>query len=213
MRTVPGEHVTTASWLAEAGRTVHRLHPSLHGLTATLSVSDVAVLSEDPSIAGLSIDAVVTATRDDDDDDDDEGEILLETLGLEEIDNMGGWTGAGVGVALIDSGIEGSRDFDDDQGVNQRITAFYDFTQGGIEVNPYDDYGHGTHVAGLVGGNGDTEDYEGAAPEAHLVVYKVLDAQGAGYTSDVVAAIDHAVAFKDDLDIDVMNLSLGHPIL
>ena len=36
-----------------------------------------------------------------------------------------------------------------------RIAAFYDFTQGGIEAKPYDDYGHGTHVAGLIGGSGD----------------------------------------------------------
>ena len=96
-----------------------------------------------------------------------------------------------------------------------RVDAgFYDFTQGGAAVAPYDDFGHGTHVAGLIGGSGDSSQdaYQGAAQKAHFVGYKVLDAAGAGYTSDVIAAIDHAVAHQDELEIDVMNLSLGHPI-
>ena len=59
VQTQPGQHATTAQWLTTAGRRVHRLHPSIDSLTATLSASDVAALSEDPSIARLSIDAVV----------------------------------------------------------------------------------------------------------------------------------------------------------
>ena len=59
VQTQPGQHATTAQWLTTAGRQVHGLHPSIDSLTATLWASDVAALSEDPSIARLSIDAVV----------------------------------------------------------------------------------------------------------------------------------------------------------
>ena len=56
VRTQPGQHAAIARWLASEGRRVHRLHPTRDGLTTTLSVSDVAALSEDPSIVRLSID-------------------------------------------------------------------------------------------------------------------------------------------------------------
>ena len=54
--------------------------------------------------------------------------------------------------------------------------------------------------------------YHGLAPNVQLLVLKVLDASGAGYTSDVVRAIDFAVANRNKFGIDVINLSLGHPI-
>ena len=62
VRTQPGQHETTARWLTTEGRQVHRIHPAFGGLTATLSAADVAVLSGDPSIRRLSIDAGVGAT-------------------------------------------------------------------------------------------------------------------------------------------------------
>ena len=58
LRTQPGQHVTMAQWLAAKGREVHRVDPRQSGLSVTLSASDVAALSEDPSVARLSVDAV-----------------------------------------------------------------------------------------------------------------------------------------------------------
>ena len=181
----------------------------LPALTVTLSAADVAALSGDPSIARLSTDEVVTATGTD----GISWQLLHDTLGLRAGDGVPSTGGAraadGIGVALMDSGIEPSQDLWAD-----RVVAFYDFTDGGTEVHPYDDYRHATHVAWLTGGSGDlssrTEPV--ASSRTHLVGYKVLDASGAGYTSDVVAAIEHATANKDALDIDVMNLPLAHPI-
>ena len=126
--------------------------------------------------------------------------------------NNNTWTGRGIGVAVIDSGLEMTSDF------SGRVTAFYDFTTGGTICpvqSPYDDYGHGTHVAGTIGGSGDrsnNRDYRGLAPNVKLVVLKVLDKNGAGYTSDVIRAVDFAVANRVSLGIQVINLSLGHPI-
>jgi serine protease AprX len=132
-------------------------------------------------------------------------ETLRATLGLDDR-----WTGRSVGVAVIDSGLEMSAEF---QG---RVTAFYDFTGGKTQPGyPFDDYGHGTHVAGTIGGSGALSygrDYRGIAPDVRFTILKVLDARGAGFTSDVVRAIDFAVANRSRFGIDIINLSLGHPI-
>jgi serine protease AprX len=131
--------------------------------------------------------------------------VLRATLGLQDAGS-----GRGVTVAVIDSGLEMSAEF---QG---RVKAFYDFTGGKtLAASPYDDYGHGTHVAGTIAGSGGlstNKNYRGLAPNVQLVVLKVLDATGAGYTSDVVRAVDFAVANRAKFGIDVINLSLGHPI-
>jgi serine protease AprX len=131
--------------------------------------------------------------------------VLRATLGLQD-----SWSGRGVTVAVIDSGLEMSSEF---QG---RVKAFYDFTGGKTQAtSPFDDYGHGTHVAGTIAGSGALSSYKayrGIAPNVQLVVLKVLDSTGAGFTSDVVRAIDFAVANKGRFGIDIINLSLGHPI-
>ena len=118
--------------------------------------------------------------------------------------------GRGVGVAIVDSGIAPSADFEG------RITAFHDFTRGNPRrnANPYDDYGHGTHIAGLIASSGalSAAEFQGVAPEAHLVVLKVLDRTGAGRTSDVIRAIEFIIEHGARLDVQVINLSLGHPI-
>jgi subtilisin family serine protease len=130
---------------------------------------------------------------------------LRETLGV-----SGPWTGEGVGVAVIDSGVEASTEF------GSRLTAFYDFTRGGVAASPSDAYGHGTHVAGTIAQSGrrssSTTQWRGIASGARIVALKVLDAQGAGLTSDVIQAIDFAVDHRESLGIDIINLSLGHPI-
>ncbi len=76
---------------------------------------------------------------------------------------------------------------------------------------PTDDFGHGTHVAGIIAGNGfDTYGTRtGVAPRAKLVALKVLDQNGHGYVSDVIAAIDYAIAIKDTYNIRVINLSVA----
>jgi serine protease AprX len=128
----------------------------------------------------------------------------------------------GIGIAIIDSGIWPSEDF------LGRITAFYDFTRDGIATAPVDPYGHGTHVAGIIGssgggsgssgGSGGNESssndaqYRGIGPDARLIGLRVLDEHGSGETSQVIQAIEFAIAQRETLGIDVINLSLGHPI-
>ena len=128
-----------------------------------------------------------------------------------------GYDGAGIGVAIIDSGITSWHDDLTYQGSNpavkvvggQRVTKFVDFVNG--RLTPYDDNGHGTHVAGIIGGNGyDTLGARaGMAPAANLVSLKVLDDHGGGYISNVIAALDWVVQNKALYNIRVVNLSVG----
>jgi serine protease AprX len=121
-----------------------------------------------------------------------------------------GYDGAGVGVAIIDSGAAARLDdLSEETGKGSRVDEFVDFVNGRNVA--YDDYGHGTHVAGIIAGNGFNSDglRAGIAPAARLIVLKVLDDSGQGRISDVIAAIDYAIARKDALNIRVINLSVA----
>lgn len=107
-------------------------------------------------------------------------------------------------VAVIDTGIDDDH-VDLDGG---KVIGWKDYVNG--KTSAYDDNGHGTHVAGIVAGEGDGNSaYEGVAKGAALVGVKVLDGNGDGYTSDVTAAIDWCVSNKDTYGIEVINMSLG----
>jgi hypothetical protein len=91
----------------------------------------------------------------------------------------------------------------------QRVAAFVDFVNG--RTAAYDDHGHGSHVGGIIAGNGllTAGARAGIAPSAHLVGLKVLDDRGAGYISNVIAAMDWIVANHATYNIRVVNLSVG----
>ena len=182
-------------------RFVRRLHSTINALTAHVPVAELESLTKLPFVESISEDAIVRAEQT-----SSEGSTLRGTLGLP-VQSPGGY---GVGVAVIDSGLEEGPEF------AGRIDRFYDFTQDGVKSTaPTDGYGHGTHVAGLIAGNGVLSDqhYRGVAPKARLIVLKVLDENGTGYTSDVIDAIEFVTRNKSWLDVDIINLSLGHPIL
>jgi serine protease AprX len=125
-----------------------------------------------------------------------------------------GTSGNGVGVAILDSGIRDSDDFDASRG--SRVRAAVNFAGDG---GTHDKCGHGTHVAGIVAGNAENStgegyfaSFSGVAPKASLINVRVLDAMGGGDVSDVVAGIQWVVAHRQQYNIRVMNLSLGHPV-
>ncbi len=113
--------------------------------------------------------------------------------------------GSGVGVAIIDSGVTS---WHDDLG-SDRVVRFADFVD--YQPTPYDDYGHGTHVAGIIAGSGYDSNgaRRGIAPGANLVVLKVLDGEGFGYISNVIAALDYVVEHRAQFNIRVVNLSVA----
>src|SRR6185503_4665309 len=137
------------------------------------------------------------------------------TVGSLAVNQSIGFTGSGIGVAVIDSGVVSwhddltSRSDAQYPYGNQRVSAFVDFVGGA--TTPYDDNGHGSHVAGIIAGNGwDSNGQKaGVAPDANLVSLKVLDANGRGSISNVIAALDWVLAHRAEHNIRVVNLSVG----
>ncbi len=130
------------------------------------------------------------------------------TIGAEQL-WAEGISGAGVTVAVVDSGITDWDDFKDDGG-NLRILDWVQFNDT-PSYYPDDYYGHGTHVAGVIGGNGALSGgtYVGVAPEVNLITVKVTDDVGGGYVSDVVAGLQWIFENKDLYNIRVVNLALN----
>jgi len=121
-----------------------------------------------------------------------------------------GSRGKGVTVAIIDTGIDYTHPaLGSGFGPGFKVIGGWDFVNN--DADPFDDAGHGTHVAGIVAGLSDT--ITGVAPEASLIAYKVLGANGSGSSSNVIAAIERAADPNGDGDtsdhVDVANLSLG----
>ncbi len=188
------------------GRSGRRLS-ALRAVTAEVPEAAIASLAASREFAKVSLDREVWPTMD----------RTGATIGADIVRNTLGFDGTGIGVAIVDSGVTGWHDdlgygdqgYLDWTGTGQRVTHFADFVGG--YPDPYDDYGHGTHVAGVIAGNGETSGggNTGVAPGATIVSLKVLDGNGRGYISDVIAAIDYAIAYREYLNIRVLNLSVA----
>ena len=181
----------------------------LRAHVAEIANNRLASLASDPRVARISIDRPAFATL----------ERTSATIGAALARQDFGLTGAGVGIALIDSGVSGWHDdlyMDSDATYSPRVVHFKDFVNpypadSYYTEYPYDDYGHGTHVAGVIAGSGYDSNgaRAGVAPKASIVGLKVLDYNGAGFVSDVIDALDYAVSVKDAYNIRVINLSVG----
>lgn len=117
-----------------------------------------------------------------------------------------GLTGKMVTVAVLDTGVYPHADL---IYPTNRIIAWADFINN--KTAPYDDNGHGTHVAGIIAGNGAASlgKYRGMAPEANLAVIKVLDKNGNGSLSAIIEGIDWCIRNKVKYNIRIINLSFG----
>ena len=117
-------------------------------------------------------------------------------------------TRGGFSVAIVDSGIRPHADLP-----LNRIRAFKDFVAG--SAVPVDNCGHGTHVAGIVAGNGRSSNglYAGIAPGVDIVALRVLGDDCSGNTSDVIDALEWIGRNHETYRIKVVNVSLGHAVL
>ena len=116
--------------------------------------------------------------------------------------------GTGIGIAILDSGIDAGHQMFKNASGASRIVVNQDFTGEGRTDDPY---GHGTHVASAAAGNSDIAQgaYTGIAPNAKIFNLRVLDSNGTGTTSGLLAALDWVQTYHGIYNIRVVNLSLG----
>ena len=183
------------------GGVVKRSHVSVNGMTVSLPAKLVEKLSDDPNVlyitpnrkVGRMLDTAVTAVTGD----------IARSLG---------YNGDGVGVAVLDSGVTAVSDL---SGTGASRVVYSESFVGGSTT---DGYGHGTHVAGIIAGGGNSSTTNGVsklvgiAPKAKIINLKVLADDGSGNDSAVLAALDRVIALKNQYNIRVVNLSLGRRI-
>jgi serine protease AprX len=137
--------------------------------------------------------------------------IQSDAWGVDKIEAPAVWqkgiTGKGVTVALVDTGIDATHP---DLAYlpntkNPKVLSWTDYVNG--ETSPYDDNGHGTHVAGTISGTGANGINTGVAPGTNLIVAKVFDSSGSGYDSNVILAFEWAITNG----AKVINFSGGGP--
>src|SRR5271165_4764694 len=200
-KTVPGN--IHKDRIRMSGGAVVRDLALVKSVTAQVPSSALAALSEDDAVVYISPDRPVRSHM------NNAAPAVLASyawsLGLD---------GSGIGVAVIDSGIHNVDDLADSSG-QSRIVYSLDLVGGGTD----DGYGHGTHVAGIIGGNGKDSTcptcdvaIRGIAPNVNLINLRALDNTGAGTDSTVIAAIEAAIQLKDTYNIRVINLSVGRPV-
>jgi serine protease AprX len=186
--------------IQQLGGTLGHELPILNAVAATLPNSALLTLAASTQVERIVLDRLILGSL----------ERTSEVVGVSGVRQEFGYDGRGIGVAVIDSGVTSWHDdLADAAPATQRVREFVDFVA--RSQTPYDDNGHGTHVAGIIAGNGVDSGgaRSGIAPAAHLVVLKVLDQQGRGRISDVIAALDYVFAHRRRLEIKVVNLSVG----
>ena len=199
-RRSPG--VAERSLIASFDGQVRRQHQS-RWMSVRVPGHKVRLLADNPAVEFVAIDADLTASMD----------VSRATAGQPSpVMPESALKGAGVTVAVVDSGVALHPEI-------QTMVAAVDFVglydplfAPGGSVDPH---GHGTHVAGIIVGNGSHSDdakFAGIAPEASLVSLRVLDGLGRGRSSDMLAALQWVLDHKNEYGIRVLNLSLGHPV-
>jgi len=192
LRSAPAGRAPLASVDPAAVR-VHRLFETTGGIAADVTAEGLEQLRNHPDVLAVSIDGVVRPS----------GQVGGAQIGADRL-ALAGMTGYGRSVAIVDSGIDATHpDFGGDPGRTSRIVAVQNFVDGGADLG--DCNGHGTSVAGVIAGP------HGIAPDANLIALKVFGGAGCGVSSfsKVLAAVDWAIAHREELGIDALNLSLG----
>ncbi|HET9284207.1 MAG TPA: S8 family peptidase [Candidatus Angelobacter sp.] len=194
--------------VVKLGGTVLGQLPLVNGLVASLDHNGIVALSNQSNVVYISKDRTLSPFFDN---------------AAPAVNASAAWksnfTGSGIGVALIDSGVNSHPDLTTTSLLLpiSRVVYNQSFVPGNSSAA--DAYGHGTHIAGLIAGSGlsstgplFSQTFKGIAPNAQIVNLRVLDANGSATDSTVIAAINQAVSLKSRYNIRVINLSLGRGV-
>lgn len=165
----------------------------IDGFLASVNPGQARALARVPGVFRIDDNFEVQATNEQTDQD----------YGTERARSEFGVDGSGVGVCVLDTGADPNH-----EQLDSRIFGFYDAING--QSIPYDDQGHGTHVAATIAGDGaggssNAARYQGIAPGASLYIAKVLSAAGSGTTAQIIDGMEWCVA----QNVDIISASLG----
>lgn len=192
-----------AGKLARLNGHVKDVHGSLRLASADLPLSRIHDLQADAEIAYVSPDRPLEPSS-----------HLETTTGAAQVRGILGdksLDGAGVGVAVIDSGIDTTHDLTTTFSGHPGVVYQKDFTGAKVTGDPD---GHGTFVASVLSGAAQVGPaaggaYNGIAPGARLISLRVLDANGTGRVSSAISAIQWCILYKSKYNIRIINLSIG----
>ncbi len=201
------------------GRVVKDLH-IINALAAEMPAGAAAELAQFSSVTWMSLDGPVISTGNGNGNGNNNGggsgsgstplNYFLDTLNVEAVWDMG-YQGEGIAVAVIDSGIQRDKDLQVDPTKakpDSRVVVHIEFSDSPGQTA--DMTGHGTHVAGIIGGSGWESGYlyAGIAPKVNLISLGVSDSNGMALESDTVDALQWVLENKDTYNIRVVNLSI-----
>ena len=188
------------------GAVVRARHSAIFGYSASVPAGALDLLADDPKVERISLDAPVHAQLD---------IAVRAARGGVALDPASGLDGVGVGIALIDTGVQ----LHDDLTRSRPDPGLVEVEVVGHERGFADYYGHGTHVAGILNGTGldssgpaSFRTFRGLAPGSRLISVRALNPDGTGSTTDVLRGIDWVILHRKQYNIRVLNLSLGHPV-
>jgi serine protease AprX len=172
---------------------ISRVLGLVDGFAARLTAGQIRRLASMTGVVRIDHDAKVTITMD----------AARSDYGVDAARAGSGLTGSGVNVCVLDTGVDPTH-----EQLDSKSIVWSDFIAGA--ATPYDDHGHGTHVASIAVGDGvggaQASRFGGVAPAAGLWAGKVLDEQGSGDESGIVAGIEWCAAAPE---VDVISMSLG----
>ncbi len=182
------------SLVSSTGGEITRTFTIINGMAANLPQNAIDALENNPSIASIHPDLEVHALE-------VEANTIIRATTVQSppISN----TGSGVTIAILDTGIMQLHP----EFVGKVIDCKSVFS--GTQSTCEDQHGHGTHVAGIVGGNGAIAAAKGVAPNVNFIIYKVLDSSGSGYFSGIIAAMEYVINENGDPLSRVISMSLG----
>ncbi len=210
IRTSPGATAAVTRSVRADGGTVSVPLPLIDGFAARIPAGLESRLRADARVLAVEPDSRVAvqgtasgpATQSD----------YLQEVGADSV-HRAGWDGSGVTVAVVDTGVDQVPD------LAGRLVPVLDDRTGRVapcenlsgEADCTDNYGHGTFMAGIIAGSGASSGgkYQGVAPGARILSVKIAGRDGSADVSNVLAAIQWVVSFRDRYGIRVLNLSLG----
>ncbi len=175
-----------------------------------VAARDLAVLASDPDVLQIVPDRPVSASA------SSSGDYPPQKLRVatgQDGTNVGAYAGTGIGVAVIDSGVTKQPGFG--KGGNCGVTRLVYSQNFASDAGTADLFGHGTHVASILGMNGICDSgnlNHGTAPDVNIVNLRALNSLGVGSDSTIIAAINRAIELKSTYNIRIINLSLGRGV-